>query len=206
MDGEARLTELLVEAQELGLVGPGPVDRHVAHARGFAEAVGEEPAGGLVDLGSGGGIPGLVLALVWPSTSWVLVDGRARSASFLAGAVESLHLQDRVRVIEGRGEVLGRMPEHRGRHEVVVARGLAVPAATAECAAGFLVPGGRLVVSEPPGSSGDRWEREGLHSVGMEFESVATSNDAGYAILRQVSPCPSRYPRRTGIPTKRPLF
>jgi len=204
--GWAALEGALVEAQVLGLVGSGPVRRHVTHARGFAEVVGEPSEGRMLDIGSGGGIPGLVLALEWPSSSWVLLDGRARSTEFLVTTVEHLGLGERVSVVEGRAEVVAHDPAHRGAYELVVARGLAGPAVTAECAAGFLHGGGRLVVSEPPGSSGDRWQPSGLAALGMELEQVRSAREARYAVIRQVTGCADRFPRRTGIPAKRPLF
>lgn len=204
--GWAGLERALVEAQVLGLVGSGPVRRHVTHARGFAEVVGEPSGDRMLDIGSGGGIPGLVLALEWPSSSWALLDGRARSTEFLAATVERLGLGGRVSVLEGRAEVVAHDPAHRGAYEVVVARGLAGPAVTAECAAGFLRVGGCLVVSEPPGSRGDRWRPSGLAALGMELEQVRSAGGPRYALIRQRDECADRFPRRTGIPAKRPLF
>ncbi|MFN2608312.1 MAG: RsmG family class I SAM-dependent methyltransferase [Acidimicrobiales bacterium] len=160
-----------------------------------------------MDLGSGGGLPGLVLATGWRESSWVLLDGRLRSTRFLRQAVDELGLGPRVRVVEGRAEVVARSEEHRGRYCVVVARGLGPPAVTAECAAGFLAPGGRLVVSEPPGSAGERWPTAGLSPLGLAFiRVVEDAGGGGYALLAQVEPCPDRFPRRPGIPAKRPLF
>ena len=199
------LVEVLRSAQGEGLVGPGPVDAHVTHGLGFAEAVGD-PGRVALDLGSGAGVPGLVLALARPSAEWILLDGRRRSATFLRTAIHRLGLGSRVRVIEARAEVAART-ELRGAIDVVVARGLGPPAATAECAAGFLAVGGRLVVSEPPGHGGARWDATGLRRLEMgKPAEVSTSQGLHFAIISQEAPCPSRFPRRTGLPAKRPLF
>lgn len=203
---DVALGDVLAEAQEVGLVGPGPVSRHVDHACGFAAAVGSPPEGVLVDLGSGGGLPGLVLALHWPLSRWALVDGRTRSAEFLGRATRRLGLVGRVSVIEARAEVAAHLPGHRAQHRLVATRGFGPPAVAAECSAGFLAVGGRLVVSEPPGSGSGRWDTSGLAQVGLVLEAVHEAATGHFAVLRQVAPCPVRFPRRVGIPAKRPLF
>ena len=197
------LVEVLLSAQGEGLVGPGPVGAHLDHALGFAEIVGEPSAA--LDLGSGAGVPGLALALVWPTTNWVLLDGRRRSAAFLEVAVARLGIAERVQIVEARAEEAAR-GGLRGTFDLVVARGMGPPAATAECAAGFLRVGGRLAVSEPPEEKG-RWTPSGLRTLGLsEARRIESSSGAHFAVLSQESPCPDRFPRRTGQPAKRPLF
>lgn len=163
-------------------------------------------AAACLDLGSGAGLPGLPLALLWPESRWTLVDAGGRRVEFLAAAVDALGIGDRVRVVEGRAEELARREELRGRFDLVVARGFGPPAVTAECGAGFLAVGGRLVVSEPPGGRPDRWPAAGLAALGMEPAATVEAGGASYAVVRQGAPCPDRYPRRVGIPAKRPLF
>jgi len=201
-----RLVALLGEAQHVGLVGPGPVSAHLDHARGFASVVQEPQEGLLLDLGSGAGLPGLVLALEWPTSHWVLLDGRARSAEFLSDAVRRLGLEHRVRVVCGRAEVVAHDPLYRATARAVVARSVAIPAAVAEYAAGFLLPGGRLVVSEPPESM-DRWDAAALSRLGMGSATVVeTPQQSHFCVIEQQLPCPAGYPRRTGVPARRPLF
>jgi 16S rRNA (guanine527-N7)-methyltransferase len=206
---DAALLATLDEARALGFLGPGPVARHVAHARGFAwavDATGPVPSR-VLDLGSGGGIPGLVLAVMWPSATVALVDAGTRRTDFLRRAVERCQLSDRVTVVQGRAEALGRTPELRGAFQLVVARSFGPPAVTAECAAPFLEVGGALVVSERPASDGgeDRWDDRGLGQLGLGVPAVQRG-EFGYAVIRQDSPCPDRFPRRVGVPQKRPLF
>ncbi len=201
------LIAVLRDAQGLGLVGPGPLEAHLEHARGFADVLGDEPAGRVVDLGSGAGIPGLMLAIGWPSSRLVLLDGRARSAAFLREAVTRLGLGNRVSVVEGRAELVAHDPMYRASVQVVVARSVAVPAAVAECAAGLLVPGGLLVVSEPPASNASRWDSTGLARLGMgRARLVETAGKLHFSLIDQQLPCPPDFPRRTGVPARRPLF
>jgi 16S rRNA G527 N7-methylase RsmG len=199
------LVRLLEEAQARGLVGPGAVERHVEHSLAFAEVVGRPPPASALDLGSGAGLPGLVLALATPESEWVLLDGRERSAEFLTTAVERLGLAERARVVGERAEVAAHS-ELRFRMPLVVARGVGPPAATAELGAGFLAPGGRLVVSEPPDADAARWPREGLGLLGLGPAARLEAGGFHFAALRREGPVPDGIPRRTGRPAKRPLF
>jgi 16S rRNA (guanine527-N7)-methyltransferase len=201
------LVEVLEESRRFGFLGPGPIDAHIRHAGAFASAIPTPPALGL-DLGAGGGLPGLVLAATtWPSTSWVFVDAQLKRTAFLEQAVQDLGLDGRVVVVTERAEVVGRDPGHRGRYDLVTARSFGAPAVVAECAAPLLVVGGWLVVSEPPGGDvTDRWPADGLALVGLGPAEAVGDDDVHLARMAQVAPVPDRYPRRVGIPAKRPLF
>lgn len=208
------VTKRLEEARALGFLGPGPVAPQVEHARGFAlaalapcgSAVPSGPPSRVVDLGSGGGLPGLVLADVWPEATFLLVEASARRASFLRRSVVGCGWADRVEVLEERVEAVGRDPARRGWADLVVARAFGPPAAAAECAAPLLRVGGRLVVSEPPGDdSGSRWPEPHLADLGLGT-SRAVREGFGYRVSVQIRPCPDRFPRRVGVPVKRPLF
>jgi len=203
---------VLAEARRLGFLGPGPSASHLDHAAGFAEAVehalngeaaGERRA---ADLGSGGGVPGLPLALRFPAWNWALIDASLRRAGFLRDAVRTLGLEDRVRVVADRAEMFGRSPTARSSFDLVVARSFGRPAVVAECAAPLLRTDGLVVVSEPPGGAPDRWPVVGLAAVGMVPVGPFSARDCTYHVLRQSEPCPQRYPRRVGVPSKRPLF
>ena len=150
-------------------------------------------------------MPGLVLATALPDWRWDLVEAGARRAAFLERAVQELGLLDRVRVRHLRAEELGRTDAERGRADAVTARSFGPPAVTAECGAPLLRPGGVLVVSEPPDGAGDRWPADGLATVGLAVAERRPGPPA-VAVLVQDGPCPPRFPRRPGIPAKRPLW
>jgi len=203
------LSEVLSESRSLGFLGPGPVSPHLAHAAAFAQVIDDEPARAL-DLGAGGGLPGLVLAATaWPSTCWTFLDAQLRRTAFLADAVTRLDLDDRVTVVTGRAESVAREPAQRGAYDLVVARSFGAPAVTAECAAPLLREGGTLVVSEPPDGDPARWPVEGLAELGLG-PAVATTvaGDPPTSLVRLIrrGPVDDRYPRRIGVPSKRPLF
>jgi 16S rRNA (guanine527-N7)-methyltransferase len=213
---EPGLGGALAEAQRLHLVGPGEVRTHIEHAEGFLRAL--SSAGGptdfsldgarVLDLGSGGGLPGLVLASARPDLEVVLLDANLRRTTFLDEAVASLDLSPRVAVVRARAEASGRDPSQRARFDLVVARGFGRPAVTAECGAPFLRVGGRMVVSEPPADTAEtpvRWPESNLAELGLAPLHVHRE-DFSYEVLIQTRLCPDAYPRRPGIPAKRPLF
>src|ERR1700689_601790 len=110
------LHELLREARALGFLGPGPLDPQIQHAQGFAAIARRlcgHGAGRLVDLGSGAGLPGLVVAKDWPEVTVALLEANGRRAAFLRRAVERLGLETRVSVLEERAELCGREPGSR---------------------------------------------------------------------------------------------
>jgi 16S rRNA (guanine527-N7)-methyltransferase len=200
-DDHPALRAVLEDARALGFLGPGPIDPHIANAEAFGR-VGREPARGL-DLGSGAGLPGLVLAIRWPASSWVLLDAMQKRCAFLADAVVALGLDRRVSVRCERAEVAGRDPQLRGRCDLVVARGFAAPPVTAECGAPFLRVGGELLVSEPPDDRG-RWS--GVGALGLDDRGVTEAEGTHLRRLVQTTPCGERFPRRVGVPQKRPLW
>lgn len=198
------LAAILEDSRKAGFLGPGPVQPHVAHALGFARVAGSVP-GRVLDLGSGGGLPGLVLAHEWPDATFVLLDSNERRTEFLASAVEALGWGRRVWVLRQRAEEAGREPELRGSFDLVVSRSFGPPATTAECASPFLGVGGRLVVSEPPDEGKDRWPAEGLAMLGLGPAEIS-DGPPRLATFRQERACPEAYPRTVGRPAKRPLF
>ena len=197
---------VLEEARALGFLGPGPVVAHLVHALGFATAGGGPPAGPALDLGTGAGVPGLALALLWPGSDWTLLDASERRTAFLSEAVAALELGGRVEVVRGRAEDAGRERGRRGRYVLVVARSFGPPAVVAECGCPLLAVGGRMVVSEPPDGETRRWPQGPLADLGVAVGPKARTSGGTYQVLDQVVACPDRYPRRSGIPAKRPLF
>lgn len=187
------------------------MEAHLDHAAGFVQAAGpvlapRSPPRRAADLGSGGGVPGLPLALHFSGCAWVLVEVAARRAAFLRRAVEQLDLGARVTVVEERAEAVGRQAGYRGGFDLVVARSFGPPAVVAECAAPLLVVGGGAVISEPPGGVPERWPAAGLAELGLVAVPPGRVAGPTFQVLRQAAPCPDRYPRRVGVATKRPLF
>jgi 16S rRNA (guanine527-N7)-methyltransferase len=205
-----RLRRVLEQARDLGFLGPGPVDAHAEHALGFAAVVqarnGRAPRNA-ADLGSGGGVPGLVLALVWDQARITLIEATRRRSEHLRRACEALGVADRVEVLEARAEAVGRDPERRESFEVVTARAFAPAAVTAEVASGLVQVGGLVVVSEPPEPEPDRWPADELELLGFDrFAGRTRAHDANFVLLAKVRPAPADVPRDVGRPGKRPRW
>jgi 16S rRNA (guanine527-N7)-methyltransferase len=201
------LDVVLGDAQHRGFLGSGEIDGFVRHALGYLEGLGETAVlpGEGVDLGPGGGIPGLVLATKLPETNWHLIERSRGRADWLIRSVARLGMTDRVMVHHEAAEITGRGPL-RGRCGFVVARRFAAPAVAAECAAPLLRVGGRAVFSDLQGPSGDRWDEDQLAKLGMALVRSWQSEHGSYLLLAQRSACPDRFPRSPGVPVRRPLF
>ncbi len=115
----------------------------------------------MLDLGSGGGVPGLVIAHDRPDLQVTLLDRRAKRTDALERVVRRLDWGDRVSVV--CRDVDGFEPDER--FDAIVARGFGPPEFTLTTAARLVRPGGPIVISEPPGA--DRWDRSFLDRVGL---------------------------------------
>lgn len=165
----------------------------------------------LVDVGAGAGLPGLPLKLAFPHIQLALVESVGKKAQFLRHVVETLGLSG-VEVHTGRAEQLAHRPELRESFDLAVTRGLARLSTLAEYTLPFCRLGGRIVAlkhgnidEELAGASnalevlGGRADK--VHPVGV---SGLTDNRI-VVVAEKVKPTPDRYPRRPGMPAKRPL-
>ena len=184
---------------------PGEVDSHIAHAAGFCRAAGRAPES-VADIGSGYGLPGLVVATRWPGSEVVLVERSRSRADLLALFVDRLGLGSRVEVLACDVAQIARGADGRGRFQLVTARSFGPPAVTAEAAAPLLAVGGSLIASDDPvGPTADRWPSSGLRALGMAPER-AMRLGAWYRVVRQVEPAPAWAPRRDAAMRARPRF
>lgn len=150
------VTEVLEMAQRVGTLGDRPIPEVIAHARQFVDAL-TDVSGRIIDIGTGAGVPGLVIADDRPDLEVVLADRRATRMDALRLGVASLGWADRVRVMTVDIADLGRNPDHAGQYDAVVCRGFGPPESTAPLARPLLKNGGRLIVSEPPSPDPSRW-------------------------------------------------
>jgi 16S rRNA (guanine527-N7)-methyltransferase len=206
---EAELLDVLVRAQSLRFLGPGDPADHLSHALGFRDAVvahvGGEPDR-FCDLGTGGGVPGLVLAAVWPESHGALVESAARRCAALEGWSRDLGIQDRVEVLHGRAEFWAHEDGYRESFQVVTARSFARPGITAEMAAGLVRVGGALVVSDPPDAPAERWPEAALANLGFGPAEPRVERSVHFSCVDKVHPADPTIPRSEGKPAKRPLW
>lgn len=164
-----------------------------------------------IDIGSGAGFPGLPLKIARPQLELTLLEATAKKAAFLETVVRGLGLTG-VTVLTERAEDAARDPRHRGAYALALARAVAPLGVLAELAVPFLRVGGRLASPKGSGAAREVAEAEGaLTALGGEIEAVTSleRNGQGVAptlvIVRKVTETPERYPRRAGVPSKRPL-
>jgi len=165
-----------------------------------------------VDLGSGGGVPSIPVAIARPDLSWLLVDSVAKKARALAAFVEELGLRG-VEVVAERAEVLGRDPRHRERAGLVTARAVATLPVLAELALPLLLPGGVLIAWKGPMAAHDEELQRGARAAAQlgggppELLAAGPPQLGGHRFVRvpKRARTPARYPRRPGEPARRPL-
>ncbi len=171
------LHDALGEAQRIGMLGPSSLEIVIQRSLGFVRQLPDDTRT-VIDLGSGGGDPGLVIVASCLDVTVTLVDRRAKRTDLLARLVGRLGLVQRAEVIEADvADLPSRYPNRRW--DAVSSRGFGSPSYTAIHAAPLVHPGGVLLVSEPPDSIGDRWRGTDVESQGFVLESV----DVGVARL-----------------------
>jgi 16S rRNA (guanine527-N7)-methyltransferase len=169
------------------------------------------PEGPVIDVGSGGGFPGLPLKLARPSFHLALLESVHKKTRFLEHVVSTLNLSD-VQVVTARAEIAARDPAHRERYLVAVARALAPLPTLVELCLPFVRSGGRLVAPRRGDLSQElRDAAVAIRELGGEPRPVIPvalqpeDNGRGLIVIEKVNATPARYPRREGVPSKRPL-
>lgn len=195
---QSRVRTALERSHRLGMIG-GDLDEQLAHCASFFRAI-EQVAevGGTdvvaVDLGTGGGVPGVYLATATPDWQWRLVEMRTGRATELERQVMRSGLS--AGVDTRPAQVVGHDRALREQVSVVTARAFGPPALVAECAAGLLAIGGSAVVSEPPDQSTEaRWPSDALRAWGFDPVEVLEIDGHRFARLRKVAPAPDDVPR-----------
>lgn len=156
MPDDSQLLTVLESLRQRGAIGEVSLDGAIEHATAFVAAL-PPSCRTIVDLGSGGGLPGLVIAVRRPDVTMVLTDRRERRMDLLRLACAQLGVSERVSVETADVTRLGRDPRFAERFDVVTARAFGEPMWTLECARRFVRPGGTIIVSEPPATAAERW-------------------------------------------------
>ena len=162
-----------------------------------------------LDLGSGGGVPGIILAMARPSVRWTLVDSVRKKTEALRAFVEALGLGN-VEVRAERAELLGRGPS-RESFDLVTARACAALPVLTEYALPLLRVGGTLVAWKGPIAAEELTAGAAASTIlgGTAPEERPTGlsalGDHRFVIVTKRQPTPARWPRRPGEPARRPI-
>jgi 16S rRNA (guanine527-N7)-methyltransferase len=165
----------------------------------------------VMDLGSGGGLPGMALALARPDIFMTLVESTKKKGHFLDLASAELGLIKRVKIEADRAEVLGKGPL-RDKADVVTCRALGRLNVILELALPFLKVGGRLIAYKGPKADEELLEASKalkvLHAKLVEqktFNLPFSDETRTLLVIEKMAPTPRQYPRLPGVPSKEPL-
>jgi 16S rRNA (guanine527-N7)-methyltransferase len=162
----------------------------------------------VVDVGSGGGLPGLPLKVVLPGLGMTLVEADQAKAAFLVRACAALGLGD-VEVVARRAEDVGRDPTFRETFDVAVARALAPMPVLIELCLPLVRVGGRLLAQKTDSEDLEGANRA-MEIMGGRLDRIVAAPSAARSsgtvvIVDKVRPTPPAYPRRAGVPARKPL-
>jgi 16S rRNA (guanine527-N7)-methyltransferase len=214
-DALERYVALLLEANErlnlTRIVEPDAIARlHLLDALAALPLLDRWRPRRAVDLGTGGGVPGLVLSIARPEVAWTLVDSVAKKATAVEGFAVALGMSS-VRVRSDRAELLGRMPGERESFDLVAARALAPLPVLVEYALPLLRIGGRLLAWKGPMADAEREAGGAAASLVGGGPPILTATgwdalgDRRFVVVEKVASTPDAYPRRPGVASRRPL-
>jgi 16S rRNA (guanine527-N7)-methyltransferase len=194
------LLERTVEVNLTGARDRAALDTHVRDALSIATYV-RSP---YVDVGSGGGLPAIPLAIATGART-TLIESVAKKAAFLRDAIATLGLD--AAVLAERAEVAGRDPAHRGRYASATARAVAAATTVLELTLPLLHPGGLAILQRGAPEPGEAEAVAGaaLMLGGTLEETVDLGGGRRVLLVRKTGETPQRFPRRAGQPSKRPL-
>ena len=166
----------------------------------------------LIDVGTGAGIPGIPLKILLPDIKLVLLDATAKKAAFLYHIKQKLEL-DGVEIVVGRAEDVAHKAQYREKFELVLSRAVAPLPTLVELTLPFCAVGGSFVAQkkgliDPELSQAVR----AISLLGGNFREMKRvdleefTDERWLITIDKVLPTPQQYPRRPGIPAKRPLL
>lgn len=171
----------------------------------------DKPVHRLVDIGTGAGFPGIPLKIILPNFQLTLVESVGKKADFCRHVVEVLKL-DNVQIVVARAEECGQSPSHREQYDWAVARAVANLTILAE----FLLPlvkiGGSMLAQKGESGPAEAQAAEhAIHLLGGHLRQIKKINlpgvveDRYLVTIDKVAATPPKYPRRVGVPAKKPL-
>ena len=185
--------------------------KHFLDSLTCLKAMRDTPMDSVVDVGAGAGFPGLPLKIVCPPMRLTLVESVGKKASFCQHVVDTLGLEN-VTVLAERAEVVGTLPEHRERYDWALARAVAALPVLAEYLLPLVQIGGRVLAMKGESGPAEAHASErafqllGGHLRQLLPVTLPGVEEQRYlVVIDKVAATPDRFPRRVGIPSKRPL-
>ncbi|MBN2503005.1 MAG: 16S rRNA (guanine(527)-N(7))-methyltransferase RsmG [Anaerolineales bacterium] len=185
--------------------------KHFLDSLSCLQAMRNTPLKRLVDVGTGAGFPGIPIKLLYPEIHLTLVESIAKKTAFLEHIVQVLGLKG-VEVLQTRAETLGQDAAHRESYDWAVARAVAPLPVLMEYLLPLVKIGGKMLAQKGESGPAEAHRAEkGLHLLGghlcdlHKVELPGVAEERYLVVAKKVAATPDKYPRREGIPAKRPL-
>jgi 16S rRNA (guanine527-N7)-methyltransferase len=186
--------------------------KHFLDSLSCVLAIGDEPVPSLIDIGTGAGFPGLPLKILYPETQLTLVESVVKKTHFLSHTVQELDL-NRVEVVTARAEIVGYQARHREKYDWAVARAVANLPVLCEYLLPLVKVGGYILAQKGESALLELQEAQyaikllgGRHEKTIPVRLPGIPEERYLLVIQKTSLTPEKYPRREGIPAKRPLL
>lgn len=191
-----------------------PVDiyrKHFLDSASLATVIGADDTARLLDVGSGAGLPGVALKILFPNLDVTLCDALQKRVHFLQSVIAELDLQG-IRAIHGRAEDLSHDTGHRDRYDWVTARAVAQLATLVEWCLPFVKPGGRFIAMKGPDVSEEVAQASAAMAAlraqctGVSpYELTGGAGNRSLVVCEKLGATPRRFPRKPGVAKRAPL-
>ncbi len=163
----------------------------------------------IIDVGTGGGFPGVPLAALCPEKEFILADSLAKRLKIIDALAEKCHIEN-ISTVHGRAEDLGRKPEFRDSFDLCVSRAVASLPVLLEYCLPFVKVGGTLIAYKgPEGREEIESSRSALEKLGGKVDRIVDCSVGELnhilIVIKKETPTPKAYPRKAGTPSKMPL-
>lgn len=179
--------------------------KHIFDSLSFIAFI-DEDAKSVIDVGSGGGLPGIPLAIALPNINFTLLEATGKKAEFLGKVKEELSLKN-VRIVNERAESVGlEKDNHREQYDAVVSRALGPMAVLIELCAPLAKVGGHIIAMKGEKAQLEIDEaKSALHRLHCSVNNTHRTPTGTMVVIQKLRSTPKRYPRRPGEPKRAPL-
>ena len=183
------------------------VQKHFIDSLLCAESLEFTASSSICDVGTGGGFPGVPLAVCYPDKEFLLMDSLAKRVRIVNDICAQLGVTN-VTVVHGRAEELARQLEYRDRFDLCVSRAVANMRVLSEYCLPFVRAGGTFIAYKGPDCESEINDaRRAVRLLGGEEPEIRKTShlDHSLVFVRKSAPTPDAYPRKAGVPAKKPL-